>query len=820
MTLLNTAYKYITAGISVIGCKDDKSPNHKLWKPYQSELMDQETAIKTFASRSKKIGIVTGAVSANLEVIDIDDDSIFDQFYNCILDYFDGNGQMILLVKTPKGFHIYFRNSFNMSDPDNGIPCGNLKLAKHAKRKDGTAPVRIETRGQGGYVVAPPSDGYSIKMGSFDNIPVWSIADRDHIFDLAKEFNLYNRAAQPTIERSNLEYKDTPWTNYDQDTSDPWEEDLFDKGWTFVFEDSIRKYYLRPGESKNKYSANFHKGMRLFKCFSTSTTFEDEKPYRPSLIRCQLIYGDITPESLAKNTIDLIDLGHGSQWTGKERDAIKSISSIVASNKSMPFDQLMRLVDENLETYSLEESEDIDTEPLREVVKKNIENGNFNFEFTKIKGNNALKAVHEHISTVELKRNLVTNRIEQNGIVELDDIGMNSLYLYIKSRKHSVTKTLVTDYCMSNRVDSYHPFRDFFNSIEPINSEDYITKLFNSLNLSFPDQAIEININEEIKKINPKEICFSLFKKWLLQFPASSFEVGPLDIMMIFVGPKNNGKTYFFENLLPQQIRDKYITIISDFPKKEEDAKMMLCNSLMILLDDLSGTGGKSAAWQKQILSSQYLSYRAPYGRNILKNRRYAVLCATANDEKVIPNEEGNRRKFPLRVDKRDKKAFDQIANDPEMRLWREIKGLWKSVGEGKGKKRDLFRVNETEIAYMSSLLDFTELDPAKEIINKYFEASDGDEFMTTTDIMLELSTITGPAHKFTVRQIGLALRKMFEVHTVRINGSPTKAYRVSKRGFGLDGNVSRDIDTGSASDSSGDIFPEGAGGTDDDLPF
>ena len=76
MTPVEVALAYLDAGLSVIPIKTDgsKSPAVKTWKPYQSERMGAEEAARHWGCAAPPgYGIVGGAVSGNLEVIDFDD---------------------------------------------------------------------------------------------------------------------------------------------------------------------------------------------------------------------------------------------------------------------------------------------------------------------------------------------------------------------------------------------------------------------------------------------------------------------------------------------------------------------------------------------------------------------------------------------------------------------------------------------------------------------------------------------------------------------------------------------------------------------------
>lgn len=134
----DSVWSYWNEGLSVIPLKEkSKSPNIPSWKEYENRLPEQKE-IQGWLDKNlfKNIGIICGAVSNDLVVIDIDDEKIIDEIglkINKILD----RGQW--LVRTGRGWHIYCKH---LSNPG-------------ALTKDDTT--HLEYRANGGYVVAPPS---------------------------------------------------------------------------------------------------------------------------------------------------------------------------------------------------------------------------------------------------------------------------------------------------------------------------------------------------------------------------------------------------------------------------------------------------------------------------------------------------------------------------------------------------------------------------------------------------------------------------------------------------------------------------------------
>jgi putative DNA primase/helicase len=151
-SVLDWARRYVADNISVIPIKPDgsKGPALPAWKVYQTRLPTADELQRWFADDRYGIAILAGRVSGNLEIIDFDDLVTFLKWAKIRPDL----AHLLPQVATPSGGrHVFYRLPFP--------PGRNCKLAERhfidpltgKKRRK----VLIETRGEGGYVVAPGS---------------------------------------------------------------------------------------------------------------------------------------------------------------------------------------------------------------------------------------------------------------------------------------------------------------------------------------------------------------------------------------------------------------------------------------------------------------------------------------------------------------------------------------------------------------------------------------------------------------------------------------------------------------------------------------
>jgi len=331
-TLLQVAKDYTASGLSVIPCRQ-KRPVIGSWSQYQEVPPTAGELKKMFAKGADQIAVICGKVSGNLEVIDIDlknDDTgeLWNYLWNDILEYFN-NSMPLVAVWTPSGgAHLYYRCE---------VIEGNQKLA--SKTKDGRPVVLIETRGEGGYVIAPPSAGYGYSSElDLNSIREITPDQRADILDICRKYNQIFKTERAKV--SNVQasaYKETPWDAYNNDLDNPWESVLSDAGWQVSYSKEGRTYYTKAGsDSKNK--ANWSDEKRLFYVFSTSTEFDSEKAYSPfgiyAVLKCA---GDFS-----QATRELRAAGYGKPFTEFEESMITKAAGHIDKGLD-PFDIIRML---------------------------------------------------------------------------------------------------------------------------------------------------------------------------------------------------------------------------------------------------------------------------------------------------------------------------------------------------------------------------------------------------------------------------------------------------------------------------------------------
>ena len=292
---------------------EKKEPALKQWEPLQKAPIEKPEDLFTGKLVNSKrpiygLAVVMGAVNGNLEVIDVDTKydikgGIWEALKKQIEDTLPHLlGQFLIVQTVSGGYHIYYRCE---------TMGRNSKLAHNEKGE-----VILETRGQGGYIVAPPTRGYSFIQGNYNSIPDITPEERDTLFSICKSLTQYikpqSTATPSTYSTTISNPEESPFIAYNQEGASVVIPLLVSHDWTEVERNGDRIKVKRPGESTAHSSGDFHTGKNLFKVFSSSTVFEPEKGYSPSSVFCILECGGDWKLAYRK----LLEQGYGKPIQG------------------------------------------------------------------------------------------------------------------------------------------------------------------------------------------------------------------------------------------------------------------------------------------------------------------------------------------------------------------------------------------------------------------------------------------------------------------------------------------------------------------------
>jgi putative DNA primase/helicase len=272
----------------------DGEPSKATWKPFQTRLPTRTELVDWFKPDGAEclcgIAVVCGAGSGGWETIDFDEIELGYHWWQCMRKAHPRILAKLLPVITPRpGLHVHYRSG--------GAGSGR-KLARgfrvDPETKENELKTLIETRGEGNYIIVPPSPGachssgrpYELMDGR-DLSEVQAIApeEREILISAAEDLNEYVRPARPRPpvrppSATKAFGAGRPGDDFNARAS--WAEILEPHGWTFLSElGDGTQYWQRPGKNGSSASAtvNYEDSDLLFVFSTNAGPFEESRSY-------------------------------------------------------------------------------------------------------------------------------------------------------------------------------------------------------------------------------------------------------------------------------------------------------------------------------------------------------------------------------------------------------------------------------------------------------------------------------------------------------------------------------------------------------------
>lgn len=262
------ALRLAEAGYSVIPI--DLDPNRQSgkapsvsWSRYQKAPADPKTIGRWFnTTEPRGVGVVGGPVSGNLLIIDFESVTLADQVADDFPVLHPEYAHLIpgtIQATTPKpGRHWYIR----IADPPTPFPRSE-KLA-HQADDAGRLMIANETRGDGGYAVAPPAPGREWIHPTGEKVEAWPYDAVLKLLDLCRSFDEANDKPGETTSTP----RGTPAAAGGTRPGDifnarnDWPAIIEPHGWRHV----RGRYWQRPGKDGNATSASItpHGNLYIF----------------------------------------------------------------------------------------------------------------------------------------------------------------------------------------------------------------------------------------------------------------------------------------------------------------------------------------------------------------------------------------------------------------------------------------------------------------------------------------------------------------------------------------------------------------------------
>lgn len=576
---LATAQVYSDKGLCVLPVKADqsKAPDIITWTEYQKNRPTQSEIYRWFTS-GNGIGLVCGRVSGNLEVIDFDDLSLFDPWSMAVDSSLPG---LLATLPLDNHGHIFYK----CDEISN-----NMKLAKSEPYLHPDGRVRpdtlIETRGEGGFIVVPPTTaayhpkgrGYTMIRGDLANIPTITADQRSVLLTEATGFNKYipemhNAPTEPGANAGNR-----PGDLWAGNTS--WASVLEPHGWKARPTRGETTYWQRPGKDGLGCSATTgHMGRDQLYVFSSNAyPFEDQKGYSKFTAYAMLNHRGDFPSA----TRAVVAMGYGDQ--PKHR------------------------------TNATEDVEDAGEVKKAAQAKRS-------------------KTIAEHEEALaqlgrSFKLNKVTGKLEMNGI-PMDDPSLASLRAIMRDMGFANSMALEDVLWHTGLKNEYHPIRDYLKKCAA-------------------DYDGQDNISELVKYFtditNPHPMFGTWLRRWMIGAVAKTIHNGDVhNAMLVLDGPQLTGKSYF-ASWLASELTGYFVQ--AGINPDDKDSFVRYGENFIWETGELGATTRRADIDAlKDFISKETITLRRPYGKFDVKRPALASLIGTINNSGgFLADTTGNRR--------------------------------------------------------------------------------------------------------------------------------------------------------------------------------
>lgn len=208
----------------------------------------------------------------------------------------------------------------------------------------------------------------------------------------------------------------------------------------------------------------------------------------------------------------------------------------------------------------------------------------------------------------------------------LDEMMENSIWMEMNELGYSCTVKTIQNLIYSDFSITYHPIREYLDSLPEWDGTDYIGILANSVHTSHQKFWVE---------------CLERYLVGMCA-AATQDDVVNHTVLLLCSEIQNIGKTTFINNLLPPELRAYLSTGLINPSNKDDLAK--IAQAMLINLDEFEGMSGRELNIFKDLVTRKVISIRLPYARRSQNFPHTASFAGTCNYQEVLHDTTGNRR--------------------------------------------------------------------------------------------------------------------------------------------------------------------------------
>jgi hypothetical protein len=329
-------------------------------------------------------------------------------------------------------------------------------------------------------------------------------------------------------------------------------------------------------------------------------------------------------------------------------------------------------------------------------------------------------------SNFSFKHNIVTGKYEilkDDIYVDFEDSDLNEIWRQLNLANIKVTRDNLRAIIESHYTKSYNPFKEYFDSLPPWETDvDYVELLVMKF-MEFED------ITKSMKFIKH-------FVPYLVGVYRQAYYNISNHSIFVLHGKQGCGKTKFWRWICPPAFNPKYFCETAIKPG-DKDSEILITNKFLINLDEIEGSTKNDHSHLKSLVTKDALTgYRRPYGHFSTDLPRYASFCGTVNIINFLRDDTGGRRFLAHTI---ERFKADKIDFTSDL-LWSQIKKYADTGMKSFVEFEDIEALEEHNQQYKL-------ISPEEELLIEYFEPAENDDYgiskMSATEILVYLQDDT-----------------------------------------------------------------------------
>lgn len=305
--------------------------------------------------------------------------------------------------------------------------------------------------------------------------------------------------------------------------------------------------------------------------------------------------------------------------------------------------------------------------------------------------------------------------IKRTSDKKWSDLNLNSLFIELAQSGIDIPVNKLEILVRSHLIDQYNPISEYFESLEQWDGEDHIK-----------------NLCSYVKTNNDNAFLYHM-EKWFTRAVLCALEKEKINKHCLVLANtiQNSGKSTYLRFFIPR----KLMNYLSEDIGLDKDSRIKLCKNLIINLDELSVLAKADINSLKAFISKTHINERLPYARKAEYLERICSFVGSTNKTDFLTDESGSVRWIIFEVT--EKINFNYSLEIDINKVWSQA---YFNAFKRKGFNPELTLADISENERRNER--FTQMTLEQEMINKFYEPSDNlEEFMTATEVMMDLST-------------------------------------------------------------------------------